>query len=499
MAPPDGSGPAYLWHPERKGTYLDVVRHVAEMVGRPLDSEQEIAVDALTSFGAKNEWLTLETCLKIPRQNGKTAGITTPIVLADLFVWGADRIAWTAHLFRTSREAFEDHERLIQGCPDFSRRVKKIGYAHGEERIELKTGATLEYLARSKGGGRGLGGKRIVIDEALFFASDAAGALLPILAARANPQINYLSSAPKIESDHLRTLTTRGRAGNDPSLIFVEFCAPGSFSDSGCQIPRCMHANGTPGCALDNPENWRIANPAMRTGRVKREFLAAMRRTLPPIEFAREFLGWDEAGDDRAQTIPMPAWMTRTDPSSTITGRRALALDIAPDRRSAAIGGAGRRADGDVHLALIEHRAGTGWLVPRMLELIKRHDPVAVVVDGASPASTEIQALQSAGLRVRTEADKGGKLVLLAAGDMARACGQFYDAIAGDRPNAWHRDEPILTAALEGAQRRDIGDGGWAFGRKRSDADICPLVAIAEALYGLMATPSYSGPMVAWR
>lgn len=499
MEPEEIIRPTFLWYPDRQGSYLDEVIDLAKMMGRPLDAEQCIAVDALTSHGAHGRWLTLETGLKEPRQNGKTAGIATPIVLADLFLWDADQIFWTAHLFKTAREAFRDHVMLIQSCSDLEKRVRKITYANGEEGVELTSGAKLSYVARSKGGARGQGAKRVVIDEALFFTGEQGGALLPTLAARDNPQVMYLSSACKVESEHLRNLTVRGRSGNDPSLIWVEWKAPGSFANPGCVQPKCMHLIGTPGCVLDNLEYLRQANPATRVGRISMEFLQSMRRAMPPIEYAREFLGWDEDAEDLAGvTIPLDAWEARTDPESRITGPRAIAFDISPDRRSSAIAGAGRRSDGDVHLSLIDHRSGTSWLVPRLLDLIERHDPVAVVVDGMSPAGTEIKALEHAGIPVKSQHTPSGTLQVLGAQDMARACGLLYDAVAGDEPDAWHRGDPILATALTGAARRDIGDGGWAFGRRRSDADISPLVAVTQAHYALV-TSLDMGPLVAWR
>jgi len=50
--------------------------------------------------------------------------------------------------------------------------------------------------------------------------------------------------------------------------------------------------------------------------------------------------------------------------------------------------------------------------------------------------------------------------------------------------------------ALLGAVKRDLGDGGWAFGRRKSheqqQADITPLVAVTNALWGLsMTQPEY--------
>lgn len=500
----DVARPAHLWVPERRGSYVDEVRDVARMVGRPLDPSQEIAVDALTSYGPGGQWLTLETGLKVPRQNGKTAGIQTPIVLTDLFVWDADRIAWTAHLFRTAREAFDDHVRLIQSTPEFDRRVAKISYANGEEAIELTSGARLEYLARSKGGGRGLGGKRVVIDEALFFPAESAGALLPILAARENPQINYLSSAARTESDHLRALTARGRAGGDPSLIWVEFCAPGSFAEPGCVDPQCDHNPSTAGCVLDDVDYLRAANPAIASGRISLEFLRAMRRTLPPVEFAREFLGWDEVPPDAAlaRRITPEEWKACADPESRIAAGKVWAIDVSVDGRHASIAVAGKRADGLPHGELVDHSPGTDWVVPRLLELLARHETLrvqrgevwhpGVVLDPIGQAGGLLQPLRAAGVDP----------VVMGAREAGQACAWLLGAVLA---GSWrHLGQSQVDDALAVAVPRSVGDGGWAWGRAKSGGarlvDISPLVAVTNAAWGLSVAEARLSlvPLVEW-
>ena len=57
MSTATGARAAWLWHPERRGSYLDEVADVAEMVGRPLDGPQREAVDCLTSYGPGGRWL----------------------------------------------------------------------------------------------------------------------------------------------------------------------------------------------------------------------------------------------------------------------------------------------------------------------------------------------------------------------------------------------------------------------------------------------------------
>lgn len=482
------TAPRHLHVPDGAlGNYGDEVADVAKLLGRPLDESQRIVVDARTSYGPGGAWLALETLTKMGRQSGKTGGIETPIVFADLFLWGADRVAWTAHLFKTSREAFEDHVRLIQSAREFESRVQKVQYANGEEAIVLKSGARMDYLARSKGGGRGLGGKRVVIDEALFFTGEQAGAILPILAARSNTQIDYLSSAAKQESVYLRALTKRGRDGNDPSLISAEFCARGGWDAPGCASgTQCMHVLGTPGCSLDDPELYAEANPAVASGRVSIDFLMAMRRSLPPLEFGREFLGWDEPGEEvLGQAITPAAWASCADPGSSFTGRPVLAIAVSRDGRSSAIGAAGVREDGLPHLEVVDYRPGTDWVVERCVEL-RKHRPIAWVLDKKTPAAALLADLKAAGVKPRE----------MNTNECGAACSGLQNAVRDGQVR--HLGDEVLSTAVAGASRRDIGDGLWAWSAKTSEVDVVSLIAVTNALWGLSVTPK-PRPLVAFK
>lgn len=495
---------AYCWVPPgRVGSHGDTVAEVAEMMQRPLDPHQLVAVDALNSYAAGGQWLTLESGVVGPRQTtGKTSAIVLPSVVADLLTRPRSdpaRCVWTSHRMKTTLDTFRDLKVIVDGSEEFSRRVARISEKDGDESVTFTNGSWIEFSARSDGAGRGLAAHIVVADEALYFTPAMAGDLLPAMASIRNPRVIYASSAPKGKSAHLHDLMRRGRSGTDQTIIWVEYRAPGSLERLRCEVPKCSHDRGTPGCRLDDEQLLRFGNPGLASGRIGMSVLTALRKALIPVEYAREMLGYEELPDAVADTIPVRAWLARIDTESRIEGRRALSLDVSPDRRSAAIGGAGWRADGGRHLALVDHRAGVSWAVPRLLELVKRHDPVAVVVDGASPAATEIQDLADAGLKRRTKENPTGRLIVLNAADQGQACGRLYDAIAGEDPTAWHRGDPIVTAALQGAARRAIGDGAWAFGRLRSDADITPIVAIAEAHYGLVTAPQVMEPLVAWR
>lgn len=153
-------------------------------------------------------------------------------------------------------------------------------------------------------------------------------------------------------------------------------------------------------------------------------------------------------------------------------------LDVAPGSRSAAIVAATRRPDKVIHVEVVEHRRGVDWVVERCAEL-KVHRPLDWVVDPAGPVLALLPALAEAGIdptRMTTR-------------DLGQACEQMVSAIGGRR--VAHVDDPLLNAAVEGADRRDIGDGLWAWSRRKSTVDISPIVAATGASWRLAATADY--------
>lgn len=481
---PEVVAPAYLSIPPREGSYGEGAAHLMEIAGRPLDEEQKLAVDAILSYGPDRRWAALESAVIEARQNGKTGGILLPCVLWDLFMMAPDRIVWTAHLFKTSRDAFNDVIAMIEGSSTLSKRVKRITLGKGEEAVELHSGAKLEFLARSQGGGRGLGGKRIVMDEALFLSASSMGALMPTLSARSmngDPHIMYGSSAGVLGSDHLRTLRDRGRKGNDPSLVYLEWCASGSWDDPGCDLgPECPHATETPGCVLDDEQLWKLANPALGR-RISVKYVRSERRALPPEEFGRERLGWftEPAGIDVDALIEK--WSACGDDESRPTTRPVLMIDASPGLKSAAIVACMWRSDGRPHLEVVAHEPGSTWL-PGHAARLQKHKPLDWIIDPGGPAGALLPDLRAAGIDPRE----------MSARDMGQACSAFVAAVEDE----WlrHLNDQVMLRALKAADKRDIGDGLWAWSRRKSGGDITVLVGATGALWGLSVSPPPTAP-----
>lgn len=485
--------PAHFWIPPRKGSYGDEAIDIAKLAGRVLDEEQRLAVDAILSYGAGGRYTALESAILEARQNGKTAAVLLPVVLFDLFLRddNPDRIVWTAHRFRTSRDAFDDFCRCVEFAPELSRRVKHISYSHGEESIELHRdrkkslpGAKLEFLARSEGGGRGLGGKRVVLDEALILGPSTMGSLMPTLSARDDPQINYGSSGAKETSEHLHTLIRRGRGGKDQTLIWVEWCAPGGWTNPPCeQGEDCSHWAGVAeGCALDDPKMWQKANHTLGN-RITIAYVRGERGTLTFREFGRERLGWHEESLLAAGVLSIILWASRKDEKSEAVGRVGIGVDASPDLASACISLTGIREDSKRHWQVLRHDPGTGWVVQHLKQLRDEDklDFGPIGIDPSSPAGALIKAITDAGFEV--EETSGRALV--------QAWGSFSAAVKDDEGR--HIGQATLDQAIKDARNAPSGDVE-KFSRKKSSGDITPLVSVTLSDHALRMAPAALTP-----
>lgn len=489
---------AHLHVPEHAvGHYgEDVAQFSAELLGRELDAAQVEAVSALTAYDRRGRWAALEGGVVMARQNGKTAGTITPIVLWDLFTNRRDdRIAWSAHLFRTTRDAFNDHLKLIKNSSWLERKLRRTMAANGNESIELTSGRRIDYVARSKGGGRGLGGELIVVDEALLGWSGAqASALLPILAARSitgNPMVLYASSGALAgeDSDYLRTLVKRGRSGEDKSLAWVEHCAPGSWAEPGCLAGKdCSHVCGVAvGCVLDDERWWPCANPAFGV-RISAEILRGLRRSMPPLDFGREFLGWhQEPAGGGVSPIDADAFADLGKPSVLADSRPVFCAHVAADNRSACIVVAGRRADGLWHLEVVEDRPGVEWAQDAIQGLLRANPDALVVLMSAGPTGQLVAELMQRDVAFGAAGkDDGHRAELVTLQHLAAGCALLETYVKERRlrhpVGADGQPDPRWRASLEGARSQVSGRDGWVWSIKESTVDPMFLTAASLAL-----------------
>jgi phage terminase large subunit-like protein len=443
---------------------------LAALAGLQLDPWQQLVLDQGLGEREDGSWSAFEVAVIVARQNGKGA-IIEARELAGLFLLGERLILHSAHEFKTSIVAFKRIESLISNCDHLRKRVARVRRTTGEEAIELRTGQVLRFLARSGGSGRGFTGDCNVLDEAMILGDDAMSALMPTMSAVRNPQIWYLGSAgigpPSVQLARLRRRAEKAQVSGvpDPSLAFFEWSID-------AHLPECRE-----GCtAHDDPgavESWAKANPALGI-RITAEHVARERLSMGAAGFAQERLSvGDYPSDDIAtwEVVSKGAWEALAAPAAPMADPVAFAVDMTPERSASAIAVAGVRPDGRMQVEIVDHRSGTGWVGPRIRELIEKWRPCAVVIDAAGPAGSLITALEADGIEIVSPTGR----------QVAQACGQFYDAVVEDQLR--HPDAATLNAALAGAKQRSLGDA-WAWARKATSVDLSPLVAATNALWG---------------
>ncbi|HVM10331.1 MAG TPA: hypothetical protein VM345_17870 [Acidimicrobiales bacterium] len=473
--------PAFLWQPPSSSTAGPEAAQLAESAGLVLDGEQRLVLDVLLAEDVHGRWAAFEGCVICARQNLKTVALLA-LVLFDLFATDARLIVWTAHLFDTAQEAFRDLVALVDGAPHLRRRVKHVHRARGDEGIELVDGRRLNFLARSRTGGRGLSGDRVVLDEAFALTAAEMGSLLPTMSARPNAQVVYASSAGLLSSNVLRGVRDRGRPGGDPTLAYVEWADP---TPGGCAAKECAHLVDAPGCALDDVDRWRRANPALGR-RIPVERVRAERRALSasPMEFARERLGWWEdppTGDGGA--FDLTAWLLLADPDARRgADRPAFGVDVSIDRL-VHIAAAWRRPDGRVQVQLTATDGGrkvdsglSPFDAPKRLEQLVAAWKGAVWLGGTSATLA---------------ADVKGAHMVTGA-DFASACGRFADLFTDRRLR--HGNQEQLNRSVEAARWRAVGTAGERSIELRDNPHAGPLAAVVRALHGLLAAPVVPPP-----
>lgn len=460
-------------------TYGDLAARVGEELGMPPDDDQRDILDAVFAEDVPGVPAVFEVAVVAPRQNIKTSTLEIA-ALTDLFVLGVERHIWTAHLFKTARSTFEHMAGLIESAPDFRRRCRQPRTAHGDEAIELRSGQRIEFHARSTGGGRGQvpPPSRITLDEGLFLSATEVGALVPTLATRRDAQIRHGSSAGLPRSDVLRGLRGRGRRGGDGSLAYFEWGAP----RKPCTQDRCTHSVGADGCALDDRGLWAAANPALGR-RITEETLLNFRRSMPPIEFAREFLSWweDPPNADGDGDLDVARWLSLVDVTAEPDRPLVFGIDQGEDRL-VSIGCAWRRPDRRVHVMLTQdERVDVGLspaeAVARLAALRKRWRG-RVLLGG--PAVGLEQDLRAAG--VPSEVVSGSQF--------ATACGQLDDRLRDGELR--HGNQRELNESIGAVRWRKFGTAGERTFELSGAPGVGPTAAVVRALHGLL---SRSGPV----
>jgi hypothetical protein len=397
---------------------------------------------------------------------GKTFTVGNLVIGLCLEFPGA-RWIWTSHHNRTTTNTFRSFQGMVTRkkiAPLLA--PNGIRTANGEQEIRFANGSIIMFGAREQGFGRGMDeidGE--VFDEAQILTMKALEDMVPATNQARHPHgalVFFLGTPPRLTDPGEAFSAKRERAisGKSTDQMYVELSAEADAD-------------------LDDRSQWAVMNPSF-PHRTPLESMLRMRENMPDEDsWRREAMGiWPNFGGG---LITAEQWAVLTDKSSTPVDPVSFGVYVNRDRTKTAIGVAAYRADGLIHVGVIpaahgskvDSLPGTGWIPARVKELSDKWKPCATVIDGMSAAASLITTIEESGVSVEKTT----------AGDLARACGNFYDAVV--EQTLRHTGAAGLAVSVVSGKQRDLSDS-WAWDRKDRAADITQLVAVTLALHGLI-------------
>lgn len=396
------------------------------------------------------------------------------------------RIVYTAQKGRDAQEKFEeDYVETLRNTPglkegrDFTARL-----GNGKERIYWKKNRSIiRPSATTPTAGHGKTLDLAAIDEA-FAHTDlrADQSFGPPMLTRPEPQTWITSTAGTWESVFFNAKRKAGRQsverpGSVPGMCFFEWSAPDNAD-------------------LWDRDVWRATHPALGLTITEEALEAEIVKMLDEpekgeAEARRAYYNQTRDKQEVEAVISAALWDGQKDALSRVdrSKQAVLSLDMPPDRDRVALGVAGWRSDGQVHLGLLHdmprhdpevmgaHMGSlSDWAVQTVVDLFNHRPFGGVAIDPAAPAGSFIGPLQSRGIEV----------ISMSPQKHAQACGSLLDRLK-DR-TVWHLGQPELAAAAADAKQRPLSDA-WAWDRRSRKGYISPLVAVTLALGGLLGLP----------
>lgn len=293
--------------------------------------------------------------VSIPRANGKSA-LAAALAVAELFVGlPSAEVLVVASDQRQAELVMRLARRMIELNDDLADRVQVF-----RDRLYVPhNDATMTALPADPSALHGWDPTLLIVDELHVVTREVWEAATT--AAGKRPQSLTLAiSTPASSPDSVMwQLVEHGRSGTDPAFYLREFSAPD-------------------GCAVDDRDAWRQANPALACPRpfLAEDALAAVLRTTREPVFRQLRMGQWISGAE--SWMPWGAWTPRADPDRQVgeAERVVLAFDGSASGDSTAL--IGCTVGPDPHIFVVDVWANPGdarWRVPR--------EEVSQVVDAA--------------------------------------------------------------------------------------------------------------------
>lgn len=350
-----------------------------------------------------------------------------------------------------------DDAEVLAFLPRAERWVKPKGVKRGalDTSMTLLNGARYKLASTSRTGGRSLSIDLAIADELREHRAkgvddtgwEAWSALDGATTARPNSQIWGLSNAGdngSVVLNHFRgaAIDAIENGGGDDTLCLLEWSA-----DDNCDVT--------------DRRQWAKANPALGYGAIT-EAMIESKSKLPPQVFRPEHLC--QGVPTLRVAIPEAAWRGGVDPGVTldkVRRRVAVVVDVSPDLLHVSLVAAGVGDDDRVRLEVI-----AAWKSPEEMRTHTAERPS--LEKWLTKIRPKVVGWMPDGPAAAIAADmskvaKRHKVHELVGREVGQACqGLAEQAVAG---RLLHRDDPMLTGHVLGANKLNTGDG-WRFVRR---------------------------------
>lgn len=431
----------------------------------------------------------------VARQNGKSV-MGMVLALFFLYVLGAALILGTAQDLSQAEEVWEGAVNMAQDNEELSGEIERIFQGKGSKELRLEGYRRYKVATPNRKNTRGKTSNLVLLDELREHQSfQAWSAASKTTKAVRSGLVWCMSNAGDGTSVVLRHLRLQAhRAIGDPDGICAEADGLSVEPDEEMsdEVMDAMSSiaifewSAPPNCDKWDRDAWAQANPSMGYGFLDESTIATDCASDPEDEFRVEDLcQWVTATTE--PPFPRGAWEAGIDPASEVAPDSPLwfGVDASYDRSTACVAVCGLTPARDLHVELVARGRGIKWVVDWFRERVERYGGrmrVALQGNGA-PVSALADFL---------EAVDGVEVTRCVGRSLGAWCGRLWDAVAALDPASdddgeaattpiIHRPQPVLDLAANVAVTRPMGDGAWAWDRKKSIEDISPLVAVTMA------------------
>lgn len=456
---------------------FECIRFAHNIVGVELLPWQEWWLIHALEVKANGEFRFRTILTLISRQNGKTF-LLKILALYFLYVLRAPLVLGVAQKLDIAHESWDATYEMMIEIPALSRELApparrglKPGRrdSNGSEEIQLsrqvdestkkQTAPRRRYRvsAATRGAGRSLSVDLLILDELREQRDTLAwAALSKTTSARTNSLIATISNAGDDESVVLNTIRAAA-------------LAPGAISTLGL-----FEWSAPEGCAIDDIEAWRQANPALGY-KLSLDSLRTSLATDTPEVFRTECLCIHVQSLDVLVNAEM--WKSCLDPQlslAPVRQRVGLVFEVAPDSGHASLVAAARFDDGRTGLDVVGSWKDLSEAIKALPALVAKVKPRQFGWFPGGPASEHASTIRKAVAKVPS-----CTLVEISGAQVTEACMSFVGAV--HTAAVRHGDDALLSGHVLGARKVEVSDG-YRFTRKGGHVDAAYAAAGAYLL-----------------